>query len=86
MVAVAGNEKLRPERVTQGKAKKREPGTLKTITEHLPFILADRWLDVQRSQSTLCLGAPPRAPGHDSWHRSKGDARQVSIRRSLLPA
>jgi hypothetical protein len=41
VVTVAGNEELGSERVTEGKPEKGQPGALKAIREHLPFIFAD---------------------------------------------
>ena len=41
MVTVAGDEELGSERVTEGEPEKRQPGTLKTIMEHLLLIFAE---------------------------------------------
>jgi hypothetical protein len=48
VVTVAGDEELGSERVTEGEPEKRQPGTLKTIMEHLLLIFAEGCLHVDR--------------------------------------
>jgi hypothetical protein len=42
VVTVAWNEELGSERVTDAEPEKGQPGALKAIREHLPFIFAER--------------------------------------------
>jgi hypothetical protein len=46
VVTVAWNEELGSERVTDAEPEKGQPGALKAIREHLPFIFAERRANV----------------------------------------